>query len=69
MIVVGHEVDEVQSLCHRRHVVGLIDGLEPSRDGGSQQEAVLVELGSHLPQELGMVLLVFGKSGTVISTT
>ena len=65
MIVVGHEVDEVQSLCHRRHVVGLIDGLEPSRDGGSQQEAVLVELG----WELGMVLLVFGKSGTVISTT
>ena len=67
MIVVAHEVDEIQSLGHGRNVVAVVDGGVAGRDGRSDHQVVLVKLASHLSQELGMVLLVLWKSRTVCS--
>ena len=58
MIVVAHEVDEIQSLCHGSNVVAVVDGGVAGRDGRSDHQVVLVKLASHLSQELSMVLLV-----------
>ena len=67
MIIVAHEVDEVECFGHGGHVVGLVDGLVPGRDGSRQEKSVKVEFGSHLAQKLGVVLLVFGEAGTVFA--
>jgi len=69
VVIVTHEVNEVQGLGHGRNVVSLIDGLEPCRNGGRQEEVVLVKGCSHFAQKLGVVLFVFGKAWTILSTT
>ena len=69
MVVVTHEVDEVQGLGHGGDVVRLIDGLEACGNGGRQEEVVLVKSCPHFAQKLGVILFVLGKAWAVLSTT
>lgn len=69
MIIVAHQVDEVKGLSHGGHVIAVVDGVVARRDSGGDHQVVLLELGSHLPEELGMVLLVLGKPGAIVPTT
>ncbi len=69
MVIVAHQVDEVERVGHGGHVVGVVDGLVAGRNGSRDHEVMLVELASHLAEESGVVFLVFWKSGTVFSTT
>jgi len=69
VVIVAHQVDEVQSLSHGGHVVGVVDGLVAGRDGGRDQEVVFVELDAHLPEKGSVVLLVFREPRTVFPTT
>ena len=69
MIIVTHQVDEVERLCHGGHVVGVVNGLVAGRDGGRDQEVVFVELASHLAEESGVVFLVLREARTVFPTT
>lgn len=67
--VVAHDVDEVQRLRHGRHVVRLVDRLPSSRDCGGQDESVLVELGTHLAEELGVVLAILREARAIVSAS
>ena len=69
MIIVAHQIDEVQRLCHSGHVVGVVDGLVAGRDGGRDQEVVFIKLASHLAEEGGVVFFVLREPRTVFPTT
>ena len=69
MIIVAHEVDEVEGLGHDGDIVGIVDRSVSGGNGCRDHQVVFVEFRSHLEQERGVILAVFGKSGTVFSAT
>ena len=64
MIVVGHQVDQVQILAHPRNVVGRIDEPFAGGNGRSEQVAARLESGAQLAQQTHKVLLVVGGAST-----
>lgn len=67
--VVGHEVDEVERLGEHGHVVGHVDDVLARAHGRGQHEAVRLERGPHLAQQLAEVVLVHtGEAGAVVAT-
>ena len=69
MIVVAHEVDEVEGLGHHGDVVRVVDGPVSGGNGGRDHQIVFLEFRSHLEQQGRVVFAVFRESGTVISAT